>query len=109
VSEDQTCRDKLAFWVLLAEYCCGGKPLAEALSLIRGELAGKPMGAVAASLIPDLEGGLSFSQAMKRHSTVFSRAETCFVEGGELAGILDRALVLIVESSWRCPKCACWR
>jgi hypothetical protein len=49
------------------------------------------MEAVVKVVADDVEKGALLSAALRKRTDVFGRAATCFVEGGEYAGILDLA------------------
>ena len=93
------------FWRLLAEGFCGGQPLLSTLRSIQESLPPEPMGEVASALADDVGRGALLSQAMKNQSPIFSAAHISLVEGGELLGIVDRVLLLILECTWKCPTC----
>ena len=100
--------DLSRFWSRLTELQCGGQPLLSSLRTVEKELAGRPMEAVVKVVADDVEKGALLSAALRKRTDVFGRAATCFVEGGEYAGILDRALLFILDSLWHCPDCASW-
>ena len=93
------------FWTSLTQRICAGRQLGPSLVEIAQELSGTAVGAVVEDLIVHVRQGEALSDAMKHHTDVFRRHVLCLVEGGERAGILDRALMLIVEAAWRCPDC----
>ena len=97
--------EKQKYWQLLAEGLFRGQPLLSLLRSIEQVLPRKPMGQAVAALANDIEQGATLSQAMKRQPSIFSEADVHLVQGGELLGILERVVLLILESTWRCPEC----
>ena len=96
------------FWSCLTEHICGGGTVLMSLRAVEKELAGRPMAAVVKVVADDVEKGALLSAALRKRPDVFGRAAVCFVEGGEYAGILDRALLFILDGLWHCPTCASW-
>jgi type II secretory pathway component PulF len=97
--------DKEKYWRLLAEGLFRGQPLVALLLSVEQALSQSPMGGAVAALAADIQQGATLSQAMARQPSVFSKAETCLVEGGERLGILERVVLLILEATWKCPGC----
>lgn len=96
---------KGAFWTSLARRICAGQQLLSSLEGIRDEMSDSSIAPVVDDLAARVKSGEALFEAMKHHTDIFGTHTICFVEGGERAGILDRALMLIVEAAWRCPKC----
>jgi type II secretory pathway component PulF len=96
------------FWSCLTELICGGQTELMSLRTVEKELAGRPMAAVVKVVADDVKNGALLSAALRKHTDVFGRAAICFVEGGEYAGTLDRALLFILDGLWHCPTCASW-
>ncbi len=96
------------FWSRLTELQCSGQPLLSSLRTVEKELAGRPMAAVVKAAADDVEKGALLSTVLRKRPDMFGRAAICFVEGGEQAGILDRALLFILDGLWHCPTCASW-
>src|SRR6266516_4169470 len=69
-----------------------GLSVVGALVILEQQTDDKYLGAVISELRADVEGGLLLSQAMARHSKIFSRLYIAMVEAGEAAGILDTVL-----------------
>ena len=106
MTETQCHPDGRRFWQLLAEGCCAGMPLGAVLRSMQEALPAEPMGKVVEALADDsIDQGKTLSAAMKNQPSVFTRAHVSLVEGGELLGIVDRVLLLILEATWRCPTC----
>ena len=97
--------DMQRFWQLLAQGWCSGQPLLTILHSIQQALPPDPMGKVAGTLAEQVAQGRSLSDAMRGQPSIFTKAHNCLIEGGERLGIVDRVLLLILESTWRCPTC----
>lgn len=97
--------DLQRFWELLAGGWCAGQPLLAMLRSIQEALPPEPMGKAVGLLADEVAQGHILSVAMKNQPSVFSKAHVSLVEGGELLGIVDRVLLLILEFGWRCPGC----
>jgi len=69
-----------------------GLNVVSALVILEEQTDDKYLAAVIRELRADVEGGLLLSQAMARHTKVFSRLYIAMVEAGEAAGILDVVL-----------------
>jgi len=69
-----------------------GLNVVSALVILEEQTDDKYLAAIIRELRADVEGGLLLSQAMARHTKVFSRLYISMVEAGEAAGILDTVL-----------------
>src|SRR5713101_6520251 len=69
-----------------------GLNVVSALVILEEQTDDKYLAAIIRELRADVEGGLLLSEAMARHSKVFSRLYIAMVEAGEAAGILDIVL-----------------
>ena len=108
MTDNACCDDMIRFWTSLTRGICAGQNLLTALESAHEELESSEARKIIVELISDVRNGLRLSEAMAKQPKAFSKAAVCFVEGGEYAGIVDRALMLILESTWRCPTCGCW-
>lgn len=95
----------LAFYETFARNCCGGISLMETLHELQERYKGSEMEPVIASLIESLNNNENLSSAMQKHPDVFGKHVIAFVQGGEYAGVYDKAFLIIVEQAWRCPHC----
>ena len=95
--------DVMGFFTELAEQFCGGQPMLPSLRRIESGLADQPMAAVVRDLADSIEGGATLSDAMAEHPAIYDEAVMALVRAGEIAGVLDHILVLIVECNWRYP------
>ena len=68
-----------------------GLPLANSLSILEEESESE-MGKLSANLLKDVEGGLSFSDALQKYPDNFTRIYTQLVKAGEAGGVLDEVL-----------------
>lgn len=75
----------------LATMINAGLPLASALSILEEQSQGE-MGKLVGNLLKDVEGGLSFSEALDKHKENFSRIYIQLVKAGEVGGVLDEVL-----------------
>ena len=97
--------DLLAVYAGLAEAFCAGQPLLESLRRIQQRLSQLAIGPIVAAMADDVEHGASLSSAMSHYAGAFPEGAIRLVEAGELLGIPERTMVLLVEATWRCPDC----
>lgn len=76
----------------LAMMARAGLPLVEALQGMTEQPFSPRFKRILLTLVEDLRGGTSFSEALARHPQVFSRFYISMVKSGETAGILDEVL-----------------
>ena len=67
-----------------------GLPVMQALELAHAQVSGGRLQQIIARMLKDIESGSQLSQAMARHSDVFSRLSVNLVIAGENTGELDR-------------------
>jgi type IV pilus assembly protein PilC len=82
-------RDLVTFTRLFATMIDAGLPLVQCLEILSGQQTNKRFGAVLKDVQNSVEGGSSFSEALKRHPKVFDELFTNLVAAGETGGILD--------------------
>ena len=97
--------DMKRFWEMLAAGLCGRQQLLETLESIGQALPPEPMGNSVSTLARDVRAGQMLSEGMRNQPRIFSPAHVCLMQGGEYLGIMDRAVLLILEYTWRCPTC----
>lgn len=85
-------RDRILFSRQLSTLINAGLPLVQALRSAGGQAESKPLRAIVNQLIADIEGGASFSDALKKHPAVFNNVYVSLVAAGEVSGTLDKAL-----------------
>ncbi len=74
-----------------------GMPLLVSLRVIADNCKSKKLEQVIKAVIKDLESGSSFSEALNKHPSVFSKFYTSMVELGEASGSLPKILSSIAE------------
>jgi type IV pilus assembly protein PilC len=82
-------RDLVTFTRLFATMIDAGLPLVQCLDILSGQQPNKKFGAVLKEVQNSVEGGASFSEALKRHPKVFDELFVNLVAAGETGGILD--------------------
>jgi type IV pilus assembly protein PilC len=82
-------RDLVTFTRLFATMIDAGLPLVQCLDILSGQQPNKKFGAVLKEVQNSVEGGASFSEALKRHPRVFDELFVNLVAAGETGGILD--------------------
>jgi len=82
-------RDLVTFTRLFATMIDAGLPLVQCLDILSGQQTNKKFGAVLKEVQNSVEGGASFSEALKRHPKVFDELFVNLVAAGETGGILD--------------------
>ena len=95
----------LSFWETFARNSCGGITIMDTLYELKDHYRSTNLEKTITYLIDSVSNGDSLSSAMKQHPYVFGKHVVCFVEGGEKAGVMDKAFLIIVEQAWRCPEC----
>jgi type IV pilus assembly protein PilC len=85
-------RDLVTFTRLFATMIDAGLPLVQCLDILSGQQTNKKFGAVLKDVQNSVEGGSSFSEALKRHPKIFDELFTNLVAAGETGGILDSIL-----------------
>lgn len=83
--------DLVNFTRQLATMINAGLSLATALSILE-EQSQSEMNKLTSSLLKDIEGGLSFSEALAKYPDSFSRIYVQLVRAGEVGGVLDEVL-----------------
>ncbi len=81
----------------LATMIEAGLPLTEALSLLEKQESGK-LQLVIGDLLRDIEGGSSFTAALKKHREVFGDIYIASVSAGEEAGVLEKVLTQLADT-----------
>ena len=91
--------DLIVFTKQLGTMVRVGIPMTQAFAILQDQTAQPRLQRLAGVIRDDIEGGMSLSAAMDKHSGVFSRLYCSMVEAGETAGtlpeVLDRLLYLI--------------
>jgi len=82
-------RDLVTFTRLFATMIDAGLPLVQCLDILSSQQTNKKFGAVLKEVQNSVEGGASFSEALRRHPKVFDELFVNLVAAGETGGILD--------------------
>jgi type IV pilus assembly protein PilC len=69
-----------------------GMNLMESLAILAGQSTNKKLKMILTNIIKDIEGGLLLSEALQKHTDVFSRLYISMVSAGEAGGVLDKTL-----------------
>lgn len=83
--------DIVNFTRQLSTMISAGLPLANALSILVQQSKSE-MSRLVAQILQDVEGGLTFTKALAKHSTVFDSIYIQLVHAGEVGGVLDDIL-----------------
>jgi type IV pilus assembly protein PilC len=83
--------DVVNFTRQLATMITAGLPLAGALSILVRQSKAE-VSRLVATILQDVEGGLSFTKALEKHPSVFSRIYVQLIQAGETGGVLDNIL-----------------
>jgi type IV pilus assembly protein PilC len=86
-------KDLVTFTRLFATMIDAGLPLVQCLDILSGQQTNKKFGAVLKDVKSSVEGGSSFSEALRRHPKVFDELFVNLVAAGETGGILDSIMV----------------
>lgn len=82
-------RDLVVFTRQFATMIDAGLPLVQALDILANQTDNKHFGKILGDVKTRVEGGASFSDALRSHPKVFDELFTNLVSAGEVAGILD--------------------
>jgi len=74
-----------------------GLPLMAGLSAIEKQTKSDLLKEIVRMLIKDIEGGMSFSDALARHPRIFDEMYVNAVKAGEVGGVLDEILARLAE------------
>jgi type IV pilus assembly protein PilC len=86
-------KDLVTFTRLFATMIDAGLPLVQCLEILSGQQSNKRFGAILKDVKASVEGGASFSDALRRHPKVFDELFVNLVAAGETGGILDSIMV----------------
>ncbi len=85
-------KDRVLFSRQLSTLINAGLPLTQSLRTVTDQTQSKPLQVVINQIIADVEGGMSFADALRAHPTVFNTVFVSLVAAGEVSGTLDQAL-----------------
>jgi type IV pilus assembly protein PilC len=86
-------KDLVTFTRLFATMIDAGLPLVQCLDILSGQQSNKKFGTILKDVKLSVEGGSSFSEALRRHPKVFDELFVNLVAAGEAGGILDSIMV----------------
>lgn len=89
--------DVVNFTRQLATMIGAGLPLTDALSILQVQVSPALQSKVA-DILRSIEGGSTFSDALKPHPETFSRVYIALVSAGEAAGVLDTILTRLADT-----------
>lgn len=87
-----TPQDLIVFSRQLATLVSAGIPFLQSLGAIERQSENPKLKAVIGAIRRDVEAGRSFSEALAKHPSVFSRMYVSMIRAGETAGMLDEIL-----------------
>jgi type IV pilus assembly protein PilC len=87
-----TTKDLVTFTRLFATMIDAGLPLVQCLDILATQQSNKHFKVVLVDIKNAVEGGSSFSEALKRHPRIFDELFVNLVHAGEVGGILDSIL-----------------
>lgn len=91
-------RERIHFCFHLEQLVRAGVPILDALADLRGSVENRIFREIVASLIEDIEGGQTLSQAMAAHPRVFDPVFASLIRAGEASGHLPEVLHGLTES-----------
>lgn len=87
-----TSKEIVIFSRQLSTLVSSGVPIVQGLSILEAQAETPAFSSVIASIRADIEGGLSISEAMRKHPKVFTELYVSMIKAGETGGILDTIL-----------------
>ncbi|MBP7526693.1 MAG: type II secretion system F family protein [Syntrophorhabdaceae bacterium] len=84
--------DLLTFTTEISALIGAGLPIDRSLNILAEISEGKAMKDIVQSVLKDIRGGSSFSEALQRHPKVFTKLYVSMVRAGETGGVLDIVL-----------------
>ncbi len=85
-------KDKVVFTRQFATMIDAGLPLVQCLDILSTQTENKRFGKVLTDVKQTVEGGATFSEALRRHPRIFDELYVNLVAAGEVGGILDTIL-----------------
>jgi len=90
-------KDRVIFTRQLSTLINAGLPLTQSLRTVHEQISSKVLQDVVASIVADVEGGVSLSDAFGKYPKVFNNVYVSLVAAGEASGSLDKALERIAN------------
>src|SRR5579885_44609 len=87
-----TSKDLVLFSRQLSTLVSAGVPIVQGLAILESQAENPAFKEVLGLVRGDIEGGLSISDALKKHPDAFPELYTSMIKAGELGGILDTIL-----------------
>ncbi|MDE2238274.1 MAG: type II secretion system F family protein, partial [Elusimicrobia bacterium] len=87
-----TSKDLVLFSRQLSTLVGAGVPIVQGLAILEAQAENPAFKTVLGAVRADIEGGLSISDALKKHPDAFPELYSSMVKAGELGGILDTIL-----------------
>ena len=91
-------RELITFFFNMEQLTHAGVPLLESLADLRDTLSNPLLREVVASLIENIEGGMSLSQAMSEHPRVFEKVYVSLIRAGEKSGKLQEVFLHLTDT-----------
>lgn len=85
-------KDRVLFSRQLSTLINAGVPLLQALRSVNQQSTSKPLQAIIAGVIADVEGGATLGNSMAKYPKVFNQVYLSLISAGESSGTLDQAL-----------------
>jgi type II secretory pathway component PulF len=106
---DPATEDLQRFWWQLSCRLDEGRRLLEALRAVERE-CNCPQVSRAVAAVADMVGeGGTLSEAMDAQPEFFGPGAVSIIRGGELLGMMVRAVQFVAEAAAQCPACVAWR
>lgn len=90
-------KDKVLFSRQLSTLINAGLPLVQSLRSVASQTTNKSFKLVINQIITDVESGVSFSQALEKHPTVFNKVYVSLVAASETSGTMDKGLERLAD------------
>ena len=90
-------KDKILFTSQLSTLIGAGLPLLQALKSVSDQTANKELKSIALDIVTGIEGGVNFSDSLKKYPKVFDNIFTNLIRAGEASGTLDISLARLAE------------
>lgn len=99
-----TDKDLVVFTRQFATMIGAGLPLVQCLEILAAQCDNKSFGAIISEVKADAESGMTFADALKKQSTVFSALYYNMVHAGEIGGALDVTLIRLAAQLEKAAK-----
>ncbi|MYB40279.1 type II secretion system F family protein [Candidatus Saccharibacteria bacterium] len=90
-------KDKILFTAQLSTLISAGLPLLQALKSVADQTANKELKAITLDIVTGIEGGIGFSESLKKYPHVFDNIFVNLIRAGEASGTLDISLERLAE------------